>query len=232
MWMVLLPAFTLGCISSFHCLGMCGPLALALPVQHLTLSKRRLAVALYQTGRIVTYTLLGCIVGLFGRSVNFAAFQQLFSIIAGVAILALLAAQTLLKFTNSDTQSLFAFIQQAMQLLWKQTNMVKFLFIGSLNGLLPCGMVYFALIATLSLASVQASMLFMVAFGAGTLPMMVSLHLLGVGYLGMQVRNAMRKMVPYLVAMMGVLLIARGLNLGIPFISPSIAVNTNVISCH
>ena len=102
-----------------------------------------------------------------------------------------------------------------------------------LNGLLPCGMVYFALAATLSLNNPLHSVLFMAAFGLGTLPLMAALHFLGNRYFNIRTRNTLRKVVPIFISCMGVLLILRGLNLGIPYVSPYIGKNPGqAIICH
>lgn len=84
---VITAGLILGTFSSLHCVGMCGPLALALPVQHLAVWQQRLAALLYNTGRIVTYAILGLLFGMAGRTIYIAGFQQWLSIISGVVIL-------------------------------------------------------------------------------------------------------------------------------------------------
>lgn len=103
---------------------------------------------------------------------------------------------------------------------------------GMANGLLPCGMVYIAIAGALSTADVVSGVLFMAFFGAGTLPAMMMISYFG-KMISLSARSSMRKAVPYFVAVMGILLILRGLNLGIPFISPEMpAVSGQVVSCH
>jgi sulfite exporter TauE/SafE len=59
MWQAAIAGILLGLVSSFHCVGMCGPLALALPVHHLKKMQQVLAVLLYNGGRVITYSMLG-----------------------------------------------------------------------------------------------------------------------------------------------------------------------------
>lgn len=236
MWQVIISALSLGFVSSFHCVGMCGPIALALPVYDIKgTAGKTLAVVLYHTGRIVTYALLGLIFGLLGRQLYIAGLQQWFSIVAGAIILLVIIQQQFLRKYAAPglAQKLFYKIQGYIRYVWGKTTLFKFIFIGMLNGLLPCGMVYFALAATLSLSTVQQSVLFMAVFGAGTLPLMAGVHFFGVKYLSIGARNKLRKAVPVFMASVGLLLILRGLNLGIPFLSPYIGRNPGqAIICH
>src|SRR6476661_7029354 len=94
---LILSALILGLVSSFHCVGMCGPLALALPVSHLSKSQQILSVVLYNAGRIVTYSLLGLLFGLAGRKLYLSGLQQWFSIIAGSIMLTLAVAYFIRK---------------------------------------------------------------------------------------------------------------------------------------
>ncbi len=235
MWQLLVPAITLGLVSSFHCVGMCGPIALALPLHNLGSAFKKLAIVLYHTGRITTYAALGLLFGLLGRQLYLAGFQRWFSIAAGTVVLAVVLQQRFFKKNvgNGFLQQLFYKVQGYIQFIWGKSGLLKFLLIGMLNGLLPCGMVYFTLAATLSFSSVLNSVLFMAAFGLGTLPLMVLLHFFGAKYFNMRTRNALRKAVPVFIGCMGVLLILRGLNLGIPYISPYIGKNpSQAIICH
>jgi hypothetical protein len=104
--------------------------------------------------------------------------------------------------------------------------------IGLLNGLLPCGMVYFALAGALASGSVMQGVVFMVMFGLGTIPLMLLVSYLGI-FINVAVRNTIKKIVPYFMLIMGVLFILRGLNLNIPYVSPVIENSINkVIPCH
>src|SRR6478736_5164625 len=80
-------AFMMGLLGSFHCVGMCGPLALALPINNDRASARFSGVLLYNTGRILTYSVFGLIFGVIGKSAAFFGFQQWLSITLGLLII-------------------------------------------------------------------------------------------------------------------------------------------------
>jgi sulfite exporter TauE/SafE len=86
----LIAALTLGFLGSFHCLGMCGPIALALPTGKAKGLKKTGLIISYNFGRMITYSFLGLIAGFIGKSFVIAGFQQIFSIVLGIAILSFL----------------------------------------------------------------------------------------------------------------------------------------------
>ena len=100
-WTLLIAGFTMGAAGSLHCIGMCGPLSLALPVHHFSSTGKLFALLLYQLGRIFTYSLIGLLFGLAGRMIYISGSQQWFSIIMGslVLVLALLYRQNLFQNT-------------------------------------------------------------------------------------------------------------------------------------
>lgn len=232
---VLIPAFLLGAAGSLHCIGMCGPLSLALPVNHLSKSGKFFSLLWYQFGRVITYSVLGLLIGFFGRGFYLAGLQQWFSILAGTVIL--LAA--IFYFIGKSNNRFFFFKKYyglvysiISGILKKKRNNGSYLLLGLANGLLPCGMVYIALATALSFSRLYYSVSFMAMFGAGTLPAMMM-----IGYGGQiikpSVRNIFRQSVPYIVICMGLLLILRGLNLGIAFISPELPADIGqTVSCH
>ena len=182
----------------------------------------------YHTGRLFIYALLGAVSGLLGRHLYLAGFQQVFSIVLGGLIL----AGTLIGTTVPLARILSHPLQRLIIRLWRQPGRHGYLLLGMSNGLLPCGMVYLAVAGAVSLPQVSDSVAFMLFFGAGTLPM-----LLLIGYAGRLMspgtRYYMKKATPYMVALMGVLLILRGLDLGIPFVSPVLPhAPGQTISCH
>jgi uncharacterized protein len=235
LWPVLISGFTLGVAGSLHCVGMCGPLSLALPVHHLSKAQQLFSLLLYQFGRIFTYSTIGLLFGLAGRRIYIAGYQQWFSIILGVIVLSL----AVLYFVQQRTVHLqllnrFYFLVQHQigRLLKSSAGPYSFLLMGMANGLLPCGMIYIALVTTLSFTEVSQSVSFMAMFGAGTLPAMML-----VGYAGQMLKpewkSNLRKLVPVFISLMGVLLILRGMNLGIPFISPELPLAPgDAVICH
>jgi uncharacterized protein len=236
---MLIPAmiagFTLGAAGSLHCIGMCGPLSLALPTAQFSKKDKFIALLVYQLGRIIIYSLVGLIFGLAGRSIYLAGFQKWFSIGMGILVLILALLYSIQKktihllFLNRFYQSVQTII---IRLLRSSKNSISFLFLGMANGLLPCGMVYIALAATLSLPEINQSVAFMALFGAGTLPTMML-----VGYAGQlikpDIRRSFQKAIPVFILLMGAVLILRGLNLGIPFISPVLPGSAaDAVICH
>ncbi len=235
LWPVLISGFVLGSAGSLHCIGMCGPLSLALPIQHLSRAKKFFSLLLYQFGRIITYSAIGLVFGLAGRRIYIAGYQQYFSIIMGALIIGLsilyfLRHKTIhLKFLNR----FYFFVQRQIATLLKSAIRPSgFLLMGMANGLLPCGMIYIALAATLSFTEVFQSVGFMAMFGAGTLPAMML-----AGYAGQMIkpgwRISLQKLVPVFITAMGILLVLRGMNLGIPFISPELQQSpVDQLICH
>lgn len=231
----LLSGFTLGAAGSLHCVGMCGPLSLALPTHHLSATRKFFSLFLYQIGRIITYSFIGLLFGLAGRRIYISGYQQWFSIGMGIIIIALAVIYFLQKRTVhlAFFNRFYLFIQGLIvKLLKSSTGAGGFLLLGMANGLLPCGMVYIALASTLSFSEISESVAFMAMFGAGTLPAMMLVAYAGQAMKG-EARQLLRKAVPFFILSMGVLLILRGMNLGIPFISPELPQRVGVaVVCH
>lgn len=234
MWPVITAAGVLGLMSSMHCIGMCGPLAMALPVHHLSRAGQLLSMVLYHTGRVLTYSIVGLLFGLAGRGLYLAGFQQWFSIATGMIML-LLAVKYFAGNTHGYpkwVQAWYMPLQNVMRRLLKQTNAFSFLLFGMANGLLPCGMVYIAIIGAIGLSDPLQSAGFMMVFGLGTFPAMFLMSWFGIR-ISMDVRAKLKRAVPFVIAGMGVILILRGMNLGIPFISPVLGGQTGpVAGCH
>jgi uncharacterized protein len=216
-------AFLVGLGGSFHCVGMCGPLALALPGSAETRMKFVAGRLLYNFGRVVTYTLMGGLFGLVGRMVQLAGFQQTLSILMGVgiilvALVPLLSRRQLALPASFPTRGIGA-LKAGLGRLFRSQSCFALLFIGLLNGLLPCGFVYLGLAGSLTTGSAWRGMAYMALFGLGTVPLMlvVSLsgHLVSVG-----VRQLVSRLLPIGMVVLGILFVLRGLGLGIPYVSP------------
>ena len=233
MWPLIIAGFTLGLFSSIHCVGMCGPIALALPVYHLGTGKRIVSLLLYNIGRVVTYAVMGLLFGLIGRRLHIAGLQQWISIALGLLILVFLVYSHKRSLGLPGPAAwVYGKVQASMGKILKVKSTGGLFFLGMLNGLLPCGMVYLAIAGALSTNNVWDGSLFMISYGAGTLPTMLTLSLFGF-MISLKARNNMKSMIPYMVALMAFLLILRGMNLGIPFISPMINHDPGVpVSCH
>ena len=217
-------AFIMGGVGSLHCVGMCGPIAMALPLSDRSNNGRLLAAIIYNSGRILTYTWLGLVLGLAGDYVISPQIQSTVSIVFGVLIAVFLFLPMPIK-KKADSiapvQRFFLQLRKALgSLLSKQSNSSLF-GIGMLNGLLPCGMIYLALGSSFLTGSALKGALFMASFGLGTFPLMMAAVFFG-SYLNQTLRLRIRKLVPVFLFVMAALLVLRGLNLGIPYLSPSL----------
>jgi len=229
------PAFIMGLAGSLHCIGMCGPLALSLPVSHNSNLSRISGGIIYNTGRILSYTSMGLLFGSFGSLIIASKWQNTLSIGLGVIILLYLLFPKK-YFHFSTTTSLgkpFMLLRQQLGKLFHSKKLSSLLFIGVLNGFLPCGLVYLALTSSIISASPVNGGMFMLFFGLGTFPMMFATVLMG-NYLNQSLRQKIHRAVPTLLFFMAVLLILRGMNLGIPFISPELGAGHQheAIDCH
>lgn len=215
---MLITAFLLGLLGSFHCVGMCGPIAMALPLSRGQKWQIVQSSLVYNLGRVVTYGLIGLIFGMIGLGVELAGGQKVFSVILGVFLLifALLPQRMeafILRLPGLNL--LFSQVKQQISSLFKQTSLGANLLIGMLNGLLPCGLVYLAIAGAMTTGHMLDGALFMASFGLGTLPMMLSVTLLG-QFLRPNYRQFFRRMAPVIMAVFALLLISRGFNVPIP----------------
>jgi uncharacterized protein len=221
---IVIAALTLGLLGSLHCIGMCGPIALALPVVSNSRSSRVTGVFIYNIGRVFTYSLLGFAFGLLGKTFIIAGYQQALSIVLGILILVILISPGGYAHNSKFTSIVFkpvVKLKSALGKLFTQKSYGSLFSIGILNGLLPCGLVYTAIAGAIAVAEPMKAGLFMALFGLGTVPAMLSLSLAG-QKISMGVRNKFRRVSVVFVSAMAVLLILRGLNLGIPFVSPQL----------
>jgi sulfite exporter TauE/SafE len=217
--------FVFGILGSFHCVGMCGPIALALPVGRGAGWSYVAGRLLYNLGRITTYSLLGALAGLVGKSLQIAVFQQTLSIVSGVLILLVLVLPLTLfaKFRGLiGLGKLLQFIKKSIGHYFGKNNIWSLGVVGLLNGLLPCGFVYFALAGALSMPSVPTAMGYMFLFGLGTFPLMLVISLTG-KFMQPRLRHFFNRAVPYAASFLALLFILRGLNLGIPCVSPALS---------
>lgn len=220
--MIYLSALTLGLLGSFHCIGMCGPIALAIPLKTTSWLARITGGLIYNLGRAITYAAMGAIFGLLGRGLVMSGFQQWVSIIMGAIMILSVLTPSLYKNRFNAEKGLFSFVGKvklSLGKLFTQRSYGSLFLIGLLNGLLPCGLVYMAIAAAIATGSAPGGSLFMFLFGLGTLPMMLAISLIG-NLITLELRKKVSKLIPYAIVFIGVLFILRGLSLGIPFLSP------------
>ncbi|WPR70976.1 sulfite exporter TauE/SafE family protein [Flavobacterium sp. NG2] len=233
---MLYTAFIFGLISSFHCVGMCGPIAMMLPVDRNNQAKKTLQILTYHLGRLTAYATIGLLFGLVGRGLFIAGLQQKMSLFIGVAMILVVLIPEKKLAAYSFSKPVFRLISKLKSALgqqFKNKSYSSLFTIGLLNGFLPCGMVYVALFGAIAMQSASLGVLYMLLFGLGTVPLM-SMVVYIQSFLTVSVRNRIQKLIPYVAVFIGVLFILRGLGLGIPYISPattSLFVQANA-NCH
>ena len=227
--MSLWTAFILGLVGSLHCAGMCGPLALALPPAGNSTPGFVLGRVAYNLGRIITYCVFGIVFGLVGRSFLLAGLQRWVSIALGVALLVGLFASRKLALWRPIV-SLVEQLKTRMSGLLRRRSFTSLAALGLLNGLLPCGLVYVACAGATATGGILTGAAYMAAFGAGTVPMMLTISLFGKLF-PVSLRLQLRKAIPVCVFLLATLLILRGMSLDIPYLSPDLSKGT-AACCH
>lgn len=215
-------AFFLGLVSSLHCVGMCGPFVLMLPFSRSNPSRKVLQLLSYHAGRIASYAVLGLLFGLAGKGLYLAGLQQRLSLLLGLVMLGLVLLPFGWRALERSMLPAFGMLSgirtKAVARLQKG-SLPLFLVFGMLNGLLPCAMVYAALFGATAMADPVSGMLFMVAFGLGIVPLLSAVGYLD-RFLQPSIRKRLRYAMPVATAVVAVLLILRGLGLGIAHLSP------------
>jgi sulfite exporter TauE/SafE len=220
---MLFSAFIFGLISSFHCIGMCGPIAMMLPVDRTNSAKKVTQIITYHLGRLTAYGTIGFVFGLLGKGFFLAGMQQKLSIFIGVAMILVILIPEKVFARYNFSKPVFRLISKIKTSLgsqFKNKSYQSLFTIGLLNGFLPCGMVYVALFGAIAMQSASFGILYMILFGLGTVPMMSSVVYMN-SFLKISVRNKIQKAIPYVAVIIGALFILRGLGLGIPYVSPS-----------
>jgi uncharacterized protein len=230
--MTILAPLILGFAGSLHCVGMCGPLVLALPLAAAEKWQVLRQMMVYHSGRILTYAALGILFGLLGKGMAVAGFQKVLSIAAGVLMISmafmtwrfesiLAAVPGFGKFTRK--------VQQHLGALMRDYPGRATFSMGMLNGLLPCGMVYAALAGAISTTGIAEGGIFMTVFGLGTLPLLLAVSVLGRSF-SVAVRKKIKFAQPVLLSIAGLLLLQRGLHLDLSLFES--AVPKAGVDCH
>ncbi len=231
---MLYTAFLFGLLGSFHCVGMCGPIAFMLPIDRTSSAKSIWQTSLYHLGRIFSYTMMGALFGLLGKGFYFFGVQQQLSIVVGgLMILSILLPKVfqkvpivkpIIKLTNS--------VKNKLGTSLKKKDSSALFTIGFLNGLLPCGLVYMAIFGALTSSTFYEGALYMALFGLGTVPLMTAVVLLG-NITNALNRRRIQQLIPVVVVVIGVLFVMRGLELGIPYVSPKPTLHlVDGVGCH
>jgi sulfite exporter TauE/SafE len=203
----------LGLAGSLHCVGMCGPIVVGLQLGKLT----------YQVGRVVTYMLLGLVSGLGAGLVALSVTEQTVSIVAGILMILSAIVQIFLHrsiIPGALLMKLTQPVRHAMQQASGNHSQVVSFGMGLLNGLLPCGLVFSAVLGAASAVDPVRGALFMGLFGIGTIPAMWLLARSG-RKVSLRFTKPLRIIFPTLALAVGGILVVRGMGLGIPYLSPA-----------
>ncbi len=233
---MLLTALIFGLLGSFHCIGMCGPIAFMLPVSRDKPMLKFFQILLYHFGRLMAYSSIGLAFGIAGKSLNLFGFQQQLSIVTGILMIVviLMPSAKFQKYNFSKpVLTIIGRVKSSLGDALKKKTPDTFFTIGFLNGFLPCGLVYMAVFGAIASGSILNGSLYMFLFGLGTIPLMTSAVYFS-NLLGSETRYRIRKLIPVFVVLVGMLFILRGLGLGIPYVSPAPVVElvTTNASCH
>ncbi len=220
--MYYITALMIGLVGSLHCIGMCGPIAVALPLGNKGWGYKVFGGITYNIGRILSYAVLGAVFGLVGQGIEMAGLQKWASILIGTVMIISVLAPALFKGKAKIESVLFGYAGKMIgkfRKLFKISSLPSLFTIGVLNGFLPCGLVYVAIAGAINTNSLTDGVIFMILFGLGTLPVMLAIPLLG-NIIGKNFRKRYSVVLDGFIVVLGVLFILRGLSLGIPYISP------------
>lgn len=237
MLIILSQGLMMGLLGSFHCVGMCGPIALVLPVERSNKWKGFIQTFMYHLGRVITYTLMGLLFGLLGKGLYLAGFQGRISILMGaIMILAVLFPTNYLANFGfgKPLYKLVGKLKSVLGTYLQKKSSSAFITIGLLNGLLPCGLVYMALTGAIATGDAWMGAIFMALFGLGTSFLLSGVIYAG-NFLSLEIRNKINKIIPYFVVLVGLVFILRGMGLGIKYISPApqnLEISNNHKTCH
>ena len=196
-----------------HCLGMCGPLVLMVGVRsqaHGWLGAPR--HLLYHGARIAVYVLLGSMVAhigsLLGMGTRLSQWAGVVSLVLGLLV-ALVGLGYLGWLPLGRFEGAWGWLSRAMGKALQWGGLWGIVALGALNGLLPCGLVYGALLVTASVGSMLSGALAMLLFGLGTLPALLVVGV-GAGALSARARQVMSRISGALIGLVGLQLVLRG----------------------
>jgi len=233
----ILSAFVIGFLGSFHCIGMCGPIAIALPVPNSNNISFFIGRILYNLGRVFTYSFLGAIFGLIGERLFIAGFQQSVSI--GLGVIIIISVLLPSKFKNKIIQlpviqKISQPLKKNISILFSKGSFSSLFLIGVLNGFLPCGFVYIGLAGSIASGNAISGAAVMILFGLGTVPAMFAASVFG-KFINIGIRNKIKKAIPVFAILLAAIFIIRGMNLGIPYLSPKLTSSIQTVDeleCH
>ena len=209
-----LAAAILGLAGSSHCVAMCGPLLLAInPTSLLSRQEAYVRILGYHAGRLLMYALLGVLVGYVGERLMMVGVGRVLAVLAGALLILAAAGSTIVARLGAIARGwswLARLAASNASAFGQRHRRVGYVVLGLANGLLPCGLVYAALATAASSGGAVRSMMFMVGFGAGTVPLLLALTM-SATTIPVAVRQRFRSVLPAVMILAGILLIARGI---------------------
>ena len=236
--MFLITAFTIGLFGSLHCVGMCGPIAMALPFRGMSKGFILQKMMQYHLGRSLTYAGLGLLVGLGGEALRWAGLQRWFALLAGISliIIALFSLPVESRINRmAGIRHVIEWVRKSLGKVMGRGEDIHTFRLGLLNGLLPCGLVYLALVGAVSTGQVWQAGAYMFLFGLGTVPMLLVVPLaMGYGnnWIGLKWRQRFRKLYPALLLVLAIIFIGRAVDFQIPWEMTFWETMQNVPMCH
>ena len=210
---------TIAFLGSFgHCIGMCGGIIIAYSSSKIeddwSKSKQAVAHLLYSLGRVLTYVVLGAMFGFLGGVVMFNNLANgsllilagVFMVLAGLSLSGQIKFLTLIEHSISST----SWYKKLFRELLHTKSLTSFFILGMLNGLLPCGLVYFFAVTAASTASATYGALVMLIFGLSTIPALFSLGFFVGLYKHGKFRNIMIRLAAISVIIFGIYTIYQG----------------------
>lgn len=230
MWEFLISGLLLGLASSLHCAGMCGPLVISMPFYNADGQLSWKSVVEYHFGKTLMYATLGAVFGVFGMGIRISGFQQIFSIAFGIILLLIVLGPRFSPVIKTVVHKLEAWYSSMVSKVLTFKKGGAFVVLGLTNGIIPCGMVYVALGASVMAYSITYGALFMACFGLGTLPILTSI-IAGRTFLSRSLSANFGKLKNAAVILLALLFILRGMNLGIPYLSPKMGEDHKLECC-
>jgi uncharacterized protein len=228
-------AISIGFLGSIHCIGMCGPLAMGVssfyPQSRWIQFSKMLS---YNMGRIGTYAFLGLLLGIIGKALIMTEVQKFVSILSGVFLIVLFLLSLDTEQFLSKFQGYKNYLKRYNQWFAQMMNQFKTVppfILGAINGLLPCGLVYLAMLGAMTSGGIEQGVLFMSLFGLGTLPAMMITVLFGRELLNLS-NLRLRRLIPWLQMCLGIYLIYRGIVVDMPQELDFYSLLARPVMCH
>jgi len=204
-------AFLLGLMGSLHCVGMCGPVMLAFN----GVNQKSGGFLLYHSGRILSYLMIGLILGGIGSFVSILQIQQVATLLLGIIILLLYGVPS---FRNRIEQFYYQsrFYHLIRSIISKNLSLQRrWFFSGLANGFFPCGLTYIAAAGAIAMSNFWQGSLFMLLFGLGTVPALFILQYSGT-FLIKRFKNLIPRSLHFVALLSGLLMVYRGTIMSFP----------------